>query len=602
MDKHAVSLVLNEIGTLMELLGENRFRARAFFNAGRALDRVADDDAADLLRSGALEGVRGFGPATIAVVRELAEAGTSSLHRELRGRTPDGLIELLGVPGLGARRIHTLHEALGIAGPDDLERAAREGRIATLSGFGEKTQANLLEGVAFLKSVTGRRRQPDALEVARRLQGFLDGHPSVARIELAGALRRRWETVDAVELVASVPDRAAPVLDAFLEMPGLTRGERVGEQAARARLADGFEVRIGCVPPDAFAAVWVQATGSAAHVDALAGRAAVEGLRLNEYGLWRGDERVAAEDEASLYAALGLPFVAPELREGRGEVEAALAGTIPAAAIAPDTARPGARGDVGPTRSAGESSRLLTDADLRGCFHCHTTYSDGKASVAEMAEAARALGWRYLGVADHSRVASYAGGLSVDEIARQHEEIDAWNAEHGDSLWLFKGIEADILPDGRLDYADEEDDVLARFDYVVGSIHSSFGLPAAKQTKRVLRALEDPNLTFLGHATGRLLLSREGYGLDLDAVIEAAAERGVGIEINANPRRLELDWRHWRRAGKLGVKTAINPDAHSTPELDNVRWGVGVARKGWLGPEDVVNAWDVERVEGYFGM
>ncbi|MFW6078268.1 MAG: PHP domain-containing protein, partial [Gemmatimonadota bacterium] len=355
-----------------------------------------------------------------------------------------------------------------------------------------------------------------------------------------------------------------------LELPGAARGERVGETAARARLTDGVEVRVRCAPADAFAAAWVHATGSEAHVERLAARAASRGLRLNEYGLWRGEERVAVADEAALYDALGLGYIEPELREGDGEVEAAA--------------------------GEGELPGLVDLDDLRGCFHCHTTYSDGHATVREMAEAAAERGWRYLGLADHSQAAAYAGGLSPEGIERQHEEIDAWNAERGDELWLFKGIEADILPDGRLDYDDLGDAVLGRFDYVVGSIHSSFGLSEAEQTKRVLRAMENPHLTFLGHPTGRILLSREGYAIDLDAVIEAAAERGVGIEINANPRRLDLDWRRWRRARALGVRTAINPDAHSVDGLDHVRWGVGVARKGWLGPDDVVNAWDLDAV------
>lgn len=572
MDRQEVGIVLEEIGTLMELAGENPFRARAFYSAARALDAV-EGDVAELARSGDLAEVRGLGPATVAVVRELIETGESSVHRELRERTPDGLIELLRIPGLGAKRIHKLHDALDIETPDELERAAREGRIAELSGFGQKTQEKLLEGVAFLKTVAGRRRQPEALDSAGHVVGLLADHPAVARIEIAGGLRRRMETVDAVELVVEAADRAAPVLDAFLDLPGVTSGERVGDAAVRARLGGGLEVRLRCVAADEFAAAWVHATGSEAHVEALAGYAETQGLRLNEYGLWRDEDRVPLDDEAAFYDALGLAWIDPALREGGGELGSAAGNGLP---------------------------RLVELDDLRGCFHCHTTYSDGHATVREMAEAALARGWRYLGLADHSQAASYAGGLSPDEIARQHEEIDAWNAERGDELWVFKGIEADILTDGRLDYADEDEDVLGRFDYVVGSIHSSFGLSPAEQTERVLRAMQNPHLTFLGHPTGRILLSRDGYALDMDAVIDAAAEHGVGIEINANPRRLDMDWRHWRRAKEKGVRTAINPDAHSTAGLDNVRWGVGVARKGWIGPDAVVNAWDLDAVEKHF--
>src|SRR5690606_1623806 len=343
---------------------------------------------------------------------------------------------------------------------------------------------------------------------------------------------------------------------------------------ATARLAEGAMLAVSCAAPGSFAAALLHATGSEEHWAALVERAASLGMQLTPGGLLRDGAPVAAEDEAALYAALELTFVPPELREGRGELEAAAAGALP---------------------------RLVAYEDLRGCFHCHTTYSDGRATLREMAEAALARGWRYLGIADHSRAAAYAGGLSPDDVRRQHEEIDAWNEERGHELWIFKGIEADILPDGRLDYADGDEEVLASMDYVVGSVHSSFGLSQAEQTARVLRALENPYLTFLGHPTGRLLLSRRGYAIDLDAVIDAAAERGVAIEINANPYRLDMDWRYWREARAKGVRTAINPDAHSIDGLDDVRYGVGVARKGWLGVEDVVNAWGVDEVKAYFG-
>ncbi len=567
MDKHAIAAVLNEIGTLLELRGGNPFRARAFYSAARAAESLEGDVAA-LALSGELAGVKGFGPATVDVARELVETGASTAHRELRDATPDGLLEILGVPGLGAKRIHTLHRELGIQSIDALERAATEGRIARLAGFGAKTQEKILEGIAFLRSMAGRRRWPDGNGIAEWACGLLRAHPAVAWLEAAGALRRRLETVDGVWIVAGTDDAAA-VLGAFAELPGVVGEEREGGDAARAHLADGVVLGLRCVAPQAFAAALAHATGSDEHWGALAARAAALGLELTDGGLLRGGAALPLADEAALYAALELPYVPPELREGRGEVEAALAGGLP---------------------------RLVVYEDLRGCFHCHTTYSDGRATVREMAEAARGRGWRYLGIADHSQAAAYAGGLSPDEVRRQHDEIDAWNAERGRELWLFKGIEADILTDGRLDYEDEGD-LLASFDYVVGSVHSSFGLSQADQTKRVLSALENPHLTFLGHPTGRLLLSRRGYAIDIDAVIEAAAVRGVGIEINANPWRLDMDWRYWRTAREKGVRTAINPDAHGTEGLDHVRYGIAVARKGWLTPDDVVNAWDLEAVK-----
>lgn len=573
MDKRTIARVLEEIGTLLELQGENPFRARAFQTAARTIEGLEGDVAA-MAESGALARVRGLGPATLQVVRELLDTGESSVYRELREATPPGLLDLLRVPGLGARRIHVLHVTLGISSLDDLERAATEGRIAELSGFGAKTQAKLLEGIAFLRSVSGRRLLPDAMAVAAWLVDAVRSLPEVQRAEAAGEVRRRLETVGAIDIVASVPGGAGrAVVDAFLTLPEVVGGTALGENGARARLTDGLELRLRCVPPESFAAAFVHVTGGAEHVAGLAAKAESAGLRLDEHGLWRGGERVELADEAALYGALGLDFVPPELRETGDEVAAASAGSLPA---------------------------LLEPGHLRGCFHNHTTYSDGHATLREMAEAALRLGWRYLGIADHSQFAAYAKGLSPDAIARQHEEIDAWNAERGHELWLFKGIEADILPDGRLDYADLDEDILARFDYVVGSVHSSFGMSEAEMTERVLRAMENPHLTFLGHPTGRLLLGRGGYRIDMEAVVEAAAERGVGIEINANPHRLDMDWRYWRRAKEKGIRTAINPDAHSVDGLEDVRWGVMVARKGWLTAADVVNAWDLDAVREYF--
>jgi DNA polymerase (family X) len=364
---------------------------------------------------------------------------------------------------------------------------------------------------------------------------------------------------------------ADAVMDGFLSLPGLTLAERVDRSRAQARLADGAAVRVRCVPLDAAAAALAVETGSGAHVRALADRAADRGLRLDGDGLWRDEEPVVVETEEALYEALGLACVPPELREGWGEIEAAEEGTLPT---------------------------LVEYDDLRGTFHCHTTYSDGTATVVELGEAARARGWRYLGIADHSVSASYAGGLSVDDVRRQHHEVDQWNAQHGAEVRLFKGIEADILRDGRLDY---DDSVLATFDYVVGSVHSGFRMGRTEMTRRITAAVRNPRLTILGHPTGRLLLSREPYALDLDAVIEAAARAGRTIEINGDPHRMEMDWRHWPGARERGVKCAINPDAHSVAGLGAVVFGLAVARKGWLEAEDVINTWELDRVESYFG-
>ncbi|HSH45303.1 MAG TPA: helix-hairpin-helix domain-containing protein, partial [Longimicrobiales bacterium] len=511
-------------------------------------------------------------PATLSVIRDLVETGHSRLYDRLRQETPRGLVRLRGVSGLGPKRIRTLHERLGVETPEDLRAAVEAGRVGALPGFGPATVRRIREGLAFVDRSAGRRRQPDAYATADRLIGHLEAAaPTIREVRITGELRRRCETVDGVDLLA-VTERAAEALDAFLSTPGLGPTERVDEHRARATLADGAPVRFRVVPPAAAGAARVVETGSGAHVEALTERAAERGYRLDGTGLWDGDTLLDAADEEAVYAALDLPWIPPELREGRGEVAAAEAGHLP---------------------------RLVDYDDLRGTFHCHTTWSDGRATVAEMAEAAAGRGWRYLGIADHSVSAGYAGGLTVEEVRRQHQEIDAWNAGRGGEVRVLKGVEADILRDGRLDYDDE---TLSTFDYVVGSVHSSFRMDEAEMTARITAAVRNPHLSILGHATGRLLLTREPYPLDVDAVLDAAAEAGSAVEINGDPHRLDLDWRHWPSAKDRGVRCAINPDAHSVAGIGAVVYGVAMARKGWLEPEDVINTWELERVESEFGI
>ena len=560
MDKHAIALVLDEIGTLLDLHGENSFKARAFQAAARAIERT-DEDVTELARENALESIAGIGPATAKVIRELVDTGTAKFYLDLRARTPSGFYELLAVPKLGAKRIRILHEKLGIDSVADLERAARAGEIAKLSGFGGRTQEILLEGINYVRGTLGRRRLAEALDVGPRLLGFVRALPGVTDAELVGELRRKMETVDGIDIVACA-ESADEALDLFIQLPGVMSASREGADRAVAQLSDGFRLRLRCVRPADYARAVVEASGSAQHVEALRKFASEQNEPFD-------DVRVTNEPE--LYHALGLQFVPPELRETGEEIEVAATHSLP---------------------------ELVELADLRGCFHCHTTYSDGRATVAEMARAAQQRKWRYLGIADHSKNAGYAGGLTSDQIKQQHEEIDEWNAEHGSKLWLFKGIEADILSDGRVDYEDEPG-VLESFDYVVGSVHSSFNLPIDAMTARLIRAMQNPALTFLGHATGRLLLSRAGYRIDVEAVMAAALELGVAIEINSDPHRLDLDWRHWHRGKQLGVRTAINPDAHSTRALGVVEYGICMARKGWLEKSDVVNTWTLAAVKKF---
>ena len=564
-------MVLEEIGTLLEIHGEkNRFKARAFFNAARIVEKL-DRDIVEVTRAGELARIEGIGPATAGVIRDLVETGRSRYYDELRERTPNGMLQLLGVPGLGPGRVRTLHEHLGIRSLEDLEAAAREGKVASVPGFGVRTQQKILEGIRYVRDVAGRRRMPECIDVAHRLAAFVAALPGVEEAVATGELRRGCETVDGIDILAcTLPDAVETVVQAFISLPGVARSARAGKARAVSTLSDGLQLRLACAAPDTFAVALVHATGSAAHVARLREQAERKGLELREDGLYRAGSRVPTPAEEDVYRVLGLAFVEPELREDGAEVDAARAGSLP---------------------------ELVTYDDLRGCFHCHTTYSDGRASVAEMAEAAAARGWRYIGIADHSQHAAYARGLSVDDVLRQHEEIDAWNARRGRDVWVFKGIEADILSDGTLDYADSS--ILESFDYVIGSVHSSFNLPADAMTRRFLRALENPYLTMIGHPAGRRLLSRAEYSFDVDAVLAAAAERGVAVEINADPHRLDLDWRYWRSALRHGVRCAINPDAHSARALGYVHYGITMARKGWLEAKDVVNTWTLRAVRRF---
>jgi len=571
MDRFAVALVLAEIGTLLELAGENQFKARAFQAAARTLERT-DADVEQLARAGRLEELPGLGPATARVGGELLLVGHSSYYEELRQRTPSGLRQLLAVPGLGAGRIRQLRAVLGIENLADLEAAVAAGRVAGVRGFGVRTQARIADGLAFARRRGGSRRLAQVLEVGERLLAHTRSLPEVIEAELAGETRRRLEVVSALDLVATAaPEHCAAVLDNLRSLPGVRRPQLEEPDEACLQFADGLLLRLTCVPRPAFAGRLLAATGSAAHLARLEEVARGRGLQLTAAGLRRAGVLLETPAEADIYRTLRLEWIPPELRESGEEVALASAGALPA---------------------------LVTATDLRGCFHCHTRASDGTASLEEMAEAARARGWRYLGIADHSPAAYYARGLSPVDIARQHREIDAWNRSHGRELWLFKGIEADIDADGEVDLA--QAGLLDRFDYVVASVHSQFRMARERMTDRVLRALDNPRVTMLGHATGRLLLQREGYELDLAAVCARAASRGVLIEINADPHRLDLDWRHWPAALAAGVRTAINPDAHSLAGLDTVEYGVWVARKGGLAAADVLNTRPLAAVKRHF--
>ena len=565
MNKARIIEVLAEIGTLLELKGENPFKCRAYANVARGLSSVPEDELTRLATAHQLQEIKGVGPALAGQLGELVLTGACTFHQELLAATPPGLLEMLKVPGLGPKKAKTIHEQLGVSTLGELEYACTENRLASLAGFGAKTQEKVLAGIAHLRKNAGRFLYPVAREAADRLLAMLRALPQVELVEVAGSLRRRKEIVQDVDLVCATAD-AAGVMQAFVTAPGVQEVIGHGPTKSSVRVESGLQVDLRAVTRAEYPFALAYFTGSKEHNTSLRGRAKKLALKLNEYGLFRADETgVPCASEAEVYAALGLKYIAPEMREDAGELEAAEADALP---------------------------ELIEADQLTGVFHCHSTYSDGSASIKDMALAAKQLGYRYLGLSDHSQTAAYARGLKLERLIEQWAEIDQLNAELKD-FRILKGIESDILPDGRLDY---EDEVLARFDFVIGSVHANFNLDREAQTKRILRAIENPYLTMVGHLTGRLLLARAGLEVDVDAVIDHAAKHHTVLELNANPHRLDLDWRHLKRAQEKGVTLSINPDAHSTDALANTAIGAGIARKGWVRAASVLNARPLDQV------
>jgi DNA polymerase (family 10) len=564
MDREQVAAILAEIGTLLELQGENRFKVNAYHNGARAILQM-EIDLENAVREGKLHGVPGIGETLREKITTLVTTGRLPFYEKLRAEVPEGLVRMLRIPGLGPKKVMALRDQLGIDTLDKLREACQAGKVAALKGFGARTQEKILEGLEFVEQSGGRVRLDQAEAVAAGLTEGLKDTPGLNQLVVCGSIRRRRETVKDIDLLATADDPEA-VMQRFVTLPGVInvvgQGPTKSSIVVRRTLPSGTVVTMNAdlrvVPEVSFPFAQHYFTGSKEHGIALRTRAIKLGLKLNEYELAGEGKSVPAKDEAALFAALGLAYIPPELREDTGEVEAAQSGALP---------------------------KLVEMSQIRGVFHNHTTYSDGSASLEEMAQAAQSLGLEYLGIADHSQSLTIANGLSPERLLRQIDEIGRLNRKLK-GFRLFKGSEVDILQDGSLDYDDE---LLAKLDYVVASVHTHFAMPREEMTARIVRAICHPLVTMLGHATGRLLLQRDGYAVDLDRVLEAAAEAGVMIEVNADPHRLDLDWAHCKRARALGVRLVINPDAHSTAGLANYRYGVDVARRGWLEAGDVFN-------------
>ena len=582
MTKNEIADVLTEIGTLLELKGENPFKIRAYQSGARALEAIEEEELAALIGEKRLESVKGIGEALAQKITELFATGGLVFFEKLRASIEPGLIEMLEVPGLGPKKIRALHDKLGLVSIKDLATACTDGRVAALAGFGEKSQQKILEGIRNREAYGRRHLWWDAHEIAAPIVVGLRALPQVMRAEAAGSLRRGLETVGDLDFIVAATD-VAPVVEWFVSQNGVKEVTARGDTKASVRFESGLQADLRLVPEEQFAFALHHFTGSKDHNVQMRQRALGLGLSLSEWGLVAsgGDETVKEKtaqngqvfvirDEAALFAALGLAFIPPELREGLGEIEAAAKGELP---------------------------RLVELGDLRGAFHNHTPASDGSNTLVEMTAAAEALGWDYLGIADHSKSSVQAKGLSEERLAKQVAEIRALNASGRFKTHVFAGIECDILPDGRLDYDDE---VLASLDYVVVSVHSAFTQSSDDMTARIIRAIEHPCATMLGHASGRKFLRREGYRINVAKIIDAAIANNVVIELNASPWRLDLEWRHWRKAAERGVLCAINPDAHETAGLSHVAAGINAARKGWLTRSNVLNTRPFNAVWAWF--
>jgi DNA polymerase (family 10) len=595
MTKNEIADVLTEIGTLLELKGENPLKVRAYQAGGRALEAIEEAELGRLVREDALKTVKGIGDALAQKIAELHTTGKLEFFEKLKASVEPGLVEMVQIPGLGPKKIQALKAKLGITDIAALTAACQDGRVAELEGFGAKTAEKILAGIKNREAYGRRHLWWDAAAVAEPIVSGLRALPQVRRAEAAGSLRRGMETVGDLDFIVAATE-IEPVVEWFVSMPGVKEVTAKGETKASVRFESGLQADLRIVPEEQFAFALHHFTGSKDHNVQMRQRALARGLSLSEWGLVPTEDRqgegsrekgegagpatvkataaqgksLKAETEEQVFTALGLRFIPPELREGMGEIEVAEKGDFP---------------------------RLIDALDLRGAFHNHTTASDGRNTLAEMVGAAEKLGWEYLGMADHSKSSVVANGLSEERLLKQVEEIRALNASKRFKTYVFTGVECDILPDGRLDY---DDSILQQLDYVVASVHNVFNQNEATMTARIVKAIEHPCTMMLGHVTGRLLLRREAYKVDVAKTIDAAIANNVIIELNASPWRLDMDWRHWRKAAERGLICSINPDAHETAGLGHVRAGINAARKGGLRREQVLNTRPLAEVQAYF--
>ena len=566
MDKKEIVSILNEVCVLLELKGENFFKIRAYQMAARALEvtDIAIDSSTSVEE---LQKINGIGESIANQISTLIRTGDLKLYSDLKSAIPPGLLDMLKIPKLGSKKVRYLYDSLGICNIDELKYACLENKLINLPNFGLKTQENILKGIEFVSKYKDRFLYASVIDEALQLENLVKNLDCVIRCSLAGSLRRKKEIIKDIDIVAST-ENPAMLMDFFTGIKQAAQVIAKGETKSTIRLKSGISVDIRAIKDFQYPYAQHHFTGSKEHNTAMRSLAKKYDMKMNEYGLFNGDEPVVCKNEREIFEVFGMDYIEPELRENTGEIQAALNKTLP---------------------------RLLKEEDIRGLFHFHTILSDGNMSLESAVQELKRLGFKYCGIADHSKTAFYAGGIKDGDMQSYLEEIDRVNSLNP-YFKVFKGIESDILSDGSLDYSDE---ILSGFDFVIIAIHSQFNMAEKQMTSRIIKGMQNRFATILAHPTGRLLLSRDPYTVNITEIIDAASEYNVDLEINSSPFRLDLDWRYCRYARDKGVKMFIDPDAHSIEGFEEFKFGVNIARKGWLEKKDIANTLETDKMSDY---
>ena len=567
MDKQKVAEILEEIAVLLELKDENPFKIRAFQNGARVVEGL-EEDLEKLIQENKLTSIKGIGEHLAKTIQELVETERSKEHSQLKKEFPEGVLAMLSIQGLGPKKVKVLYKKLHLKSIQDLEKACQEHKLLKVEGFGEKTEENILKGIEHLKKNIGKYLFPKAQEEAKKLVDYLSSSSKVKHISIAGSLRRCKDSIKDIDIVVS-SEHPQDIMKIFTAYPFTDRILAQGDTKSSIILQAGINVDLRVVNDTEYPFALLYFTGSKEHNTVMRGIAKDKNLKLNEYGLFKGTKNIPCKTEADIFKALGLTYIEPELRENSGEIEAAHEKKLP--------------------------DDLIELKDLQGTFHNHTTESDGVNTLEQMVEKAMSMGLTYFGISDHSQAAYYANGLKPDRVKKQWKAIDALNHKLK-NFRILKGTEVDILSDGSLDFPDS---LLAEFDFVIASVHSKFNMTEKDMTQRIVKALKNKYVTMIGHPTGRLLFEREGYPVNLFELVTIASDYGKAMELNSHPARLDIDWTICKYAKSKGVPVSINPDAHRTSGIEVLRFGVGIARKGWLTEKDVLNTRPLKDIEKF---